>query len=141
MYVEGLKDWHEYTPSGQPVLDTFAEAQQRWHLWRRRYDLFLRQNLSVNTPTPQNSFADRVTMGHTLPKAGEHPPEPQLEHFVQFAKIDEGFWAWHFTLRGSRGEELASINRAFRGFGREMFTDTGKSCASIKAECSQHNNA
>jgi hypothetical protein len=141
MYVESLKDWHEYTPSGQPVLDTFAEAQQRWHLWRRRYDLFLTQNLSVNTPTPQNSFADRVTMGRTLPKAGEHLPEPQLEQFVQFAKIDEGFWAWHFTLRGSRGEELASVNRAFRGFGREMFTDTGKSCASIKARSCQHNNA
>lgn len=132
MYVERLKDWHEYTPSGEPVLDTFAEAQQRWHLWRRRYDLFLRQGLSVNAPTPQTSFTDRVPMEHTLSKASEHPPEPQLEHFVQFAKIDEGFWAWHFTLRGSRGEELASISRAFRGFGREIFTDTGKSCASDK---------
>ena len=42
MYVQRLKDWHDYTPTGEPVLDTFAEAQQRWHLWRRRYDLFLR---------------------------------------------------------------------------------------------------
>jgi hypothetical protein len=126
MYVERLKNWHEYTPNGEPVLDTFAEAQQRWHLWRRRYDLFLREDLSVNTPTPQTSFTDKVTMGHTLPKAGEQLPELQLENFVQFAKIDEGFWAWHFTLRGSRGEELASINRAFRGFGREIFTDTGQ---------------
>ena len=41
MYVQRLKDWHEYAPTGEPVLDTFAEAQQRWHLWRRRYDLFL----------------------------------------------------------------------------------------------------
>ena len=138
MYVERLKDWHEYTPRGEPVLDTFAEAQQRWHLWRRRYDLFLRQDLSVKAPTPQTSFADQVTTEHTsltehtLSKASEHPPEAQLEHFVQIAKIDEGFWAWHFTLRGSRGEELASISRAFRGFGREIFTDTGKSCTSDK---------
>ncbi|KAH9079439.1 Scramblase-domain-containing protein, partial [Lactarius deliciosus] len=116
MYVERLKDWHEYTPSGEPVLDTFAEAQQRWHLWRRRYDLFLRQGPLVE---------------RTLSKAGEHPPEPQLEHFVQFSKIDEGFWAWHFTLRSSRGEELASISRAFRGFGREIFTDTGKSSSPL----------
>jgi len=126
MYVERLKDWHEYTPGGEPVLDTFAEAQQRWHLWRRRYDLFLRQDLSINTPTPQTSFTDRVTTGSTIAKAGEHPPELRLEQFVQFAKIDEGFWAWHFTLRGSRGEEMASISRAFRGFGRELFTDTGQ---------------
>jgi hypothetical protein len=42
MYVQRLKDWHEYAPTGEPVLDTFAEAQQRWHPWRRRYDLFLR---------------------------------------------------------------------------------------------------
>ena len=129
MYVERLKDWHEYTPGGEPVLDTFSEAQQRWHLWRRRYDLFLRQDLSANAPTPQT---DGVTFEHTLSKTNEHPPEAQLEHFVQFAKIDEGFWAWHFTLRDSRGEELASISRAFRGFGREIFTDTGKSCASDK---------
>ncbi|KAI0302063.1 Scramblase-domain-containing protein, partial [Russula brevipes] len=111
MYVQGLKDWHEYTSTGEPVLDTFAEAQQRWHLWRRRYDLFLRA-----TPKP------------VLSKASEPQPEPEPEpdHFEQFAKIDEGFWAWHFTLRGSRGEELASINRAWRGFGREVFTDTGQ---------------
>ncbi|KAI0273657.1 Scramblase-domain-containing protein, partial [Gloeopeniophorella convolvens] len=109
MYVQGLKDWHEYTPGGEPVLDTFAEAQQRWHLWRRRYDLFL-----------------RVQSERILSKSSEAQPEPGPEHFTQFSRIDEGFWAWHFTLRGSQGEELASINRAFRGFGREIFTDTGK---------------
>ncbi|KAI0281430.1 Scramblase-domain-containing protein [Russula aff. rugulosa BPL654] len=109
MYVQSLKNWHEYTPAGEPVLDTFAEAQQIWHLWRRRYDLFLRA-----TPEP------------ILSKISEPQPEPESDRFAQFAKIDEGFWAWHFTLRGSRGEELASISRAWRGFGREMFTDTGK---------------
>jgi hypothetical protein len=103
MYVQRLKDWHE------PVVDTFAEAQQLWHLWRRRYDLFLR-----DAPEP------------ILSKPGEPQPEPELDRFAQFAKIDEGFWAWQFTLRGSRGEELASISRAFRGFGREIFTDTGQ---------------
>lgn len=42
MFVSTLKDLNEYTEDGQPVLDTFSEVQQRWHLWRRRYDLFLR---------------------------------------------------------------------------------------------------
>jgi len=109
MYVQRLKDWHEYAPTGEPVLDTFAEAQQRWHPWRRRYDLFLRETPEV---IPSN--------------ASEPQPAPEPDHFAQFAKIDDGFWAWHFTLRGSRGEELASISRAFRGFGREIFTDTGQ---------------
>jgi hypothetical protein len=42
MFVQKLLDNKDYTPEGEPVLDTFAEVQQRWHLWRRRYDLFLR---------------------------------------------------------------------------------------------------
>ncbi|KAI0306548.1 Scramblase-domain-containing protein [Multifurca ochricompacta] len=104
MHVQRLKDWHEHTTTGEPVLDTFGEAQQRWHLWRRRYDLF-----SV-----------------TLERILSNPSEPEPDRFAQFAKIDEGFWAWHFTVRGSHGEELASISRAFRGFGREIFTDTGQ---------------
>jgi hypothetical protein len=69
-----------------------------------------------------------------LSKPGEPQPEPELDRFAQFAKIDEGFWAWQFTLRGSRGEELASISRAFRGFGREIFTDTGKLSTSREGE-------
>lgn len=41
MYVQRLQDYDSYTPEGEPVLDTFAEVQQVWHPWRRRYDLFL----------------------------------------------------------------------------------------------------
>jgi hypothetical protein len=70
--------------------------------------------------------ANRVTPEPVLSKISESQPEPEPDRFAQFAKIDEGFWAWHFTLRDARGEELASISRAFRGFGREIFTDTGK---------------
>ncbi|KAI0050899.1 Scramblase-domain-containing protein [Auriscalpium vulgare] len=109
MYVQRIKDLHEYTPEGEPVLDTFAEVQQRWHLWRRRYDLFLRE-----------------TSRRILSTLDEPQPEPDTEHFSQFARTDEGLWAWHFTMRGRSGEEIASVNRAFRGFGREIFTDTGK---------------
>ncbi len=47
-------------------------------------------------------------------------PEPESDVFHQFTKIDAGFWAWHFTLNDARGEEIASVNRAFRGFGREV---------------------
>lgn len=74
----------------------------------------------------QVKATDRVASERILSKASEPQPEPEPDRFTQVAKIDEGFWAWHFTLRGSRHEELASISRAFRGLGREMFTDTGK---------------
>lgn len=42
MYVQRLQAGTEHTPSGEPILDTFAEVQQVWHPWRRRYDLFIR---------------------------------------------------------------------------------------------------
>ncbi|KAH7929793.1 Scramblase-domain-containing protein [Leucogyrophana mollusca] len=89
MFVQRLKDLHEYTPQGEPVLDTFAEVQQEWHLWRRRYDLFLR-------------------------------------YIAMFARVDEGLWAWYFNMLDAHGNPIATINRAFRGFGREIFTDTGQ---------------
>ncbi|KAI9065122.1 Scramblase [Trametes sanguinea] len=102
-------DFDAYTPEGEPILDTFAEVQQRWHPWRRKYDLFIRE-------TPHR----------ILSVLNEPQPEPEPLQFNQFAKIDEGFLAWHFTLRDARGQPIANVNRAFRGFGRELFTDTGQ---------------
>jgi hypothetical protein len=42
MYVERLKDFQTYTLEERPVLETIGEAHQKWHLWRRRYELFLK---------------------------------------------------------------------------------------------------
>lgn len=42
MFVQHPMDYRARDPGGDLVLDTFAEVQQEWHLWRRRYDLFLR---------------------------------------------------------------------------------------------------
>ncbi|CCL99341.1 uncharacterized protein FIBRA_01359 [Fibroporia radiculosa] len=109
MFVQRLKDLSEYTRDGEPVLDTFGEVQQRWHLWRRRYDTFLRKD------------SRRI-----LTLATDPQPEPETELFHQFARVDEGFLAWRFVLRDARGEAMASISRMFRGFGRELFTDTGQ---------------
>lgn len=111
MFVQRLKDYSSYTPEGEPVLDTFAEVQQRWHLWRRRYDVFLRDK-------PRR----------ILSLASENQPEPDLmeEDFSQFARVDSGFLAWNFSLHDAQGQELGHIGRNFRGFGREVFTDTGQ---------------
>ncbi|OSX65106.1 hypothetical protein POSPLADRAFT_1031985 [Postia placenta MAD-698-R-SB12] len=108
-----LKDFNEYTPEGEPVLDTFAEVQQRWHLWRRRYDLFFRED-------PRR----------ILTVATEPQPQPETELFQQLARVDEGLLAWDFRLRDASGHEFASIRRAFRGFGREVDPrhKSGKEC-------------
>ncbi|KII88665.1 hypothetical protein PLICRDRAFT_110168 [Plicaturopsis crispa FD-325 SS-3] len=106
MFVQRVDESHA---QGEPVLDTFAEVQQRWHLWRRRYDLFLREK-----------------QRHILSTVSEAQPEPETDLFRQFAVVDQGFLAWSFSLRDGRGQQVASVNRAFRGFGREIFTDTGR---------------
>ncbi|KAM7523455.1 hypothetical protein LguiA_013357 [Lonicera macranthoides] len=45
----------------------------------------------------------------------------------QFAVVENpGFWNWTFTLKGINGEVLAEIDRDWRGFGFEIFTDAGQ---------------
>lgn len=44
----------------------------------------------------------------------------------QFARIDGGFLAWDFWLKDKDDRLVATINRNFRGLGRELFTDTGQ---------------
>ncbi|EGN96056.1 hypothetical protein SERLA73DRAFT_185568 [Serpula lacrymans var. lacrymans S7.3] len=109
MFVQRLNDLQGYTSEGEPVLDTFAEVQQQWHLWKRRYDLFLRD------------IPRRI-----LSTVSEVQPEPEPNSFTQFARVDEGLWAWHFNILDARGAPIATVNRTFRGFGREIFTDTGQ---------------
>lgn len=103
MYVQRLREGYEYTREGEPVLDTFSEVQQRWHAYRRRYDLFLRDS-------PK----------HILSLAGDRQPQPEPMSFSQFARVDSGFLAWTFRLFDARGEVIAKITRNFRGLGREV---------------------
>lgn len=45
----------------------------------------------------------------------------------QFAVVENpGFWNWTFTLKDVDGNVLAEIERDWRGFGFEMFTDAGQ---------------
>ncbi|KAL8142724.1 hypothetical protein V2J09_015756 [Rumex salicifolius] len=45
----------------------------------------------------------------------------------QFAVVENpGFWYWTFTLKDINGNVLAEIERDWRGFGFEMFTDAGQ---------------
>ncbi|OMP00039.1 Scramblase [Corchorus capsularis] len=45
----------------------------------------------------------------------------------QFAVVENpGFWNWTFTLKDIDGQVLAQIDRDWRGFGFEIFTDAGQ---------------
>ncbi|XP_023512311.1 altered inheritance rate of mitochondria protein 25 [Cucurbita pepo subsp. pepo] len=45
----------------------------------------------------------------------------------QFAVVENpGFWNWTFTLKDIDGNVLAEVDRDWRGFGFEMFTDAGQ---------------
>lgn len=45
----------------------------------------------------------------------------------QFAAVENpGFWNWTFTLKDIDGKVLAEIDRDWRGFGFEIFTDAGQ---------------
>ncbi|KAF5358084.1 hypothetical protein D9756_001684 [Leucocoprinus leucothites] len=53
-------------------------------------------------------------------------PEPTPAVFTQVAQVDSPFLAWDFRLLDGHKQDIAFISRAFRGFGREIFTDTGR---------------
>jgi hypothetical protein len=81
---------------GEGLNPLVGETQQQWHPWRRKYNL----------------FENRVGGGG--------------DYMDQFARIDGGFLPWDFWLTDADGRLLATINRNFTGFGREIFTDTGQ---------------
>lgn len=87
--------------ANQAGMQLIGESRQRWHLWRRKYELFEAQN--------QNPQDSRI--------------EPVLS---QFGQIDAPVLSWDFEVSNKRDQLLGSINRNFRGFGREIFTDTGQ---------------
>lgn len=69
------------TPDG----DLIGEIHMDWHLWRRRYSLYVDK--------------------------------------TQFASVDSGFLAIDFDMRDENGHKIASVNKDFTGFARELFTD------------------
>lgn len=72
---------HVERPDGTPI----GEIQMRWHVYRRRYDMYI----------------DRT----------------------QFAFVDSGFLAVDFDMRDEENRKIASVNKDFTGFAREIFTD------------------
>ncbi|RVX71321.1 hypothetical protein B0A52_04895 [Exophiala mesophila] len=90
------------------AMPVIGEAHSQWAPLRRKYNLFLSHEQARETDLAMESHSAKT----------EHA-------FRQFAAIDEPFLSWDFSLRGKDKELIGSVNRAFRGFGRELFTDTG----------------
>ena len=72
-----------------------GEVQSEWAPLRRKYDLFL---------------------------AGEQQGK---DKFQQFARIDERFLSWDFSLRDNQDRLIGSVNRNWVGLAKEMFADAG----------------
>jgi len=49
-------------------------------------------------------------------------PEDSKSYY-QIAKVDAGFLSWNFHILDEQGKVMAHIERAFRGFGREVGTE------------------
>ncbi|KIW13495.1 hypothetical protein PV08_08683 [Exophiala spinifera] len=75
-----------------------GEAVSEWAPLRRKYNLFVH---------PRNA-------------AGPEAAAPR-----QFAAVNEPFLSWDFSLIDPNSRLIGSVNRSFRGLGREIFTDTG----------------
>lgn len=65
--------------------ELFGEVHMNWHLWRRRYSLYVDKE--------------------------------------QFANVNSGFLAVDFDMRDIEEKKIASVNKDFTGFARELFTD------------------
>ncbi|KAF8250627.1 Scramblase-domain-containing protein [Wilcoxina mikolae CBS 423.85] len=102
-----------------------GECQQQWHMWRRRYNLFLYDDKPEDRSIPNHE-----------PVAGGRGGMR-----TQFAYVDEPLLSWDFSLLSADQPPrlIGSVNRNFAGFAREIFTDTGvyalrMDAASVAAE-------
>lgn len=103
-----------------------GSAEQQWAPLRRKYNLFLARDLETSPAspgTPQLSSGDLpLSDSKALQTVQGDPRQPG---FIQFARVDEPFLSWDFSLRSEDGRFIGSVNRNFVGFAREVFTDTG----------------
>ncbi|KAF9924546.1 hypothetical protein FBU30_005518 [Linnemannia zychae] len=94
-----------------------GEVQQEWHLYRRRYNLF-----TIEQPDPSSIEKNESTTAISK----ERNVDGRGLNRVQFAHIDGGFLALDFNMQDEQGRPMASVNRNFVGFARELFTDSGQ---------------
>lgn len=119
---------HTHRPFKSTVMDLSGTPI----LWIERPFAFINSRIRVR--------ANQNLPGAETPLVGEtqqqwHPwrrrynlfeNRPEERAMDQFARIDGGLLAWDFWLKDRNDRLVATINRNFTGFGREIFTDTGQ---------------
>jgi hypothetical protein len=88
--------------------------------------MFLARNLEDDPATPGTA----QTLSGDLPLSGSKAVaviegDTREVGMLQFARVDEPFLSWDFSLKSEDKRLIGSVNRNFGGFAREIFTDTG----------------
>jgi hypothetical protein len=104
-----------------------GETHSQWAPLRRKYDLFLSHDLSLGDQGPNAMYKISAEDLSSVQKeqVAVRNQSGSTTDFVQFARVDEPFLSWDFSLRDENLRKIGAVNREFRGFGRELFTDTG----------------
>ncbi|KAL8871463.1 MAG: hypothetical protein Q9174_002706 [Haloplaca sp. 1 TL-2023] len=105
-----------------------GEAQQQWAPLRRKYNLFLSHQPPSSEATPSSRLIplkDQTLSSSQQLQVSQAKTNTSPQDYDQFAMVDEPFLSWDFSLRTADNQLIASVNRNWGGFGRELFTDTG----------------
>ncbi|KAH7413821.1 Scramblase-domain-containing protein [Phaeosphaeria sp. MPI-PUGE-AT-0046c] len=114
--------------SSMPLQDMriIGSAEQEWAPLRRKYNMFLARDLNENPTspsTPQLAAGD-LPLSHSKAVAVVEGDTREVG-MLQFARVDEPFLSWDFSLKSEDQRLIGTVNRNFSGFAREIFTDTG----------------
>jgi hypothetical protein len=91
---------------------------------RRKYNLYLARNLEQASNAPQLASGNLpLSSSKELQVAQEG--DPREVGMLQFARVDEPFLSWDFSLMSEDNRLIGSVNKNFAGFAREIFTDMG----------------
>jgi hypothetical protein len=114
--------------SSLPLQDMriIGSAEQEWAPLRRKYNMFLARNLEDNPAAPNTPQIASGNLPLSSSKAVAVVEGDSREvGMSQFARVDEPFLSWDFSLKSEDNRLIGSVNRNFSGFAREIFTDTG----------------
>lgn len=116
------------TISSIPLQDMriIGAAEQEWAPLRRKYNMFLARSLEDGAAvlnTPQIASGDLPLSSSKAVAVVEG--DSREVGMLQFARVDEPFLSWDFSLKSEDNRLIGAVNRNFAGFAREIFTDTG----------------
>ncbi len=117
----------QISPVPLETMSVIGETHSQWAPLRRKYDLFLSHDLSLGGRGPgvMSTRTAEDLSTRQREQVAEHNRSGSTTDFAQFARVDEAFLSWNFSLRDDGLRQIGTVNREFRGFGREIFTDTG----------------